>query len=95
MFVKTDCVDMPINALVTVNFQPDDGNPLVCFQAKAIVVHQRKSGFGLEFEDLEAPCAKALHDLLAAPVLEAGQTEATEAKHGSKPAEVYPRWAGG
>lgn len=64
MFVATDCVAMPLNAPVTVSFQPNDDRPLVCFQAKGMVVHQKEHGFGLMFDELDPTCRRALRDLL-------------------------------
>lgn len=72
MFIKTECVAMPVNALVTVNFQPEEQSSMVCFQARAMVVHQRAGGFGLMFDRLESGCAQALRRLLASePVTDA------------------------
>ncbi len=65
MFVATECVDMPLNAPVTVSFQPDDERPLVCFQAKGMVIHRKEFGFGLMFDDLESACKRALRELLS------------------------------
>lgn len=94
MFIETDCVAMPVNALVTVSFQLDDDNPMICFQAKAMVVHQRAGGFGLMFDRLEPACTRALRNMIAAPVLD-GRAEAIESDEATKPAEAYPRWANG
>ena len=65
MFVETDHMDVRVNAPVTVSFQPDDEMPLVCFQAKGMVVHVCERGFGFMFDDLEPACRRALLNLLA------------------------------
>ena len=94
MFIETDCVAAPVNALVTVSFQLDD-DPMVCFQAKAMIVHQRAGGFGLMFDRLEPDCTRALRNMIAAPVMAGGQAEAIGSNEDTKPAEAYPRWATG
>jgi len=67
MFVQTDCVVMPLNAPVSVSFQPQADNPLVCFEARGMVVHQHANGFGLMFDELPAACRDALRGLMEAP----------------------------
>ena len=66
MFVGSECVTVPRNAPVTVSFQPDEDRPLVCFTARAMIIHQDEHGFGLMFDDLESECRHALLDLLTA-----------------------------
>ncbi len=64
MFVETDCIVMPLNAPVTVSFDPSGAGGLACVQVKAMVVHQRAGGFGLMFDDLEPACRELLRGLL-------------------------------
>lgn len=66
MFVGSECVTVPRNSPVTVSFQPDQDQPLVCFRARAMVIHQDEHGFGLMFDELGAECRHALSELLAA-----------------------------
>lgn len=65
MFIATDCVDMPLNAPVTVSFQPNEKLPLVCFQAKGMLVHHKDHGIGIMFDELEPSCKRALRELLS------------------------------
>ena len=95
MFVETDCVAMPVNALVTVSFQPDEDNPMVCFHARAMVVHQRACGFGLMFDELTPHCSRALRNLIAAPVRDRSSANATESNEVAIPEPTYPKWASG
>ena len=84
MFVATDCIAMPLNAPVTVSFQPNDDRPLVCFQAKGMVVHQKDHGFGLMFDELEPTCRRALRELLTATC----ESEASQLLQGPKQAAI-------
>ena len=97
MFIETDCVAMPVNALVTVNFQPEGHSPLVCFQAKAMVVHQRAGGFGLMFDELEPTCVRALRRLLSEDEAVTRQDDAgisEEPYEAPLPQEIRKRAAG-
>ncbi len=88
MFIETDCVSMPVNALVTVSFQPSDDNPLICFKARAMVVHQRGGGFGLMFDELDTRCVRVLRGLIIGAGAETDKSTSTEI-------DPAPKWATG
>jgi hypothetical protein len=67
MFIALDSVVMPLNAPVTVSFQPSADDSLVCLHVPGMVVHQHADGVGLMFDELEPSCKTAIRRLLGAP----------------------------
>ena len=80
LYIRAETSIVPIGAVVTVTFQPGAVTHSACLSIRGRVAHQSLHGFGVEFDDLEAHCRKALDRLLpqmplvparAAPVLRA------------------------
>ena len=67
MFVETGRVLMPINAPITVCFQPDPEQPEVNHQAQGMIVHQKSQGFGFMFDELTPDIRSVIDVLLAKP----------------------------
>lgn len=64
MYVSAETSIVPIGADVTVTFQPGGDICNDCVTVRGRVSHQSLQGFGIEFDDLDAPCRKALGRLL-------------------------------
>lgn len=66
MFVALDSVVMPLNAPVTLSFQPSADDSVVCLHVPGMVVHQHAGGVGVMFGELEPSCKTAIRGLLGA-----------------------------
>jgi len=64
MFIKTGCVELPVNALIKASFYLNENGVKQPCSADAMVMHSSPGGAGLMFNDLDDELHAALHRLL-------------------------------
>lgn len=64
LYIKAETSIVPLDAAVTVTFQPDDEICNRCLSVEGRVVHQSLHGFGIRFDELDPACNEALGRLL-------------------------------
>ncbi|MCB1774208.1 MAG: hypothetical protein KDI88_11375 [Gammaproteobacteria bacterium] len=65
LYIEARTSIVPIDAEVSVTFQPRQSLSDACVSLQGVVSHQNPCGFGITFTDVPAACRKALDALLS------------------------------
>jgi hypothetical protein len=63
LYIEARTSIVPINAEVSVTFQPQQSLSDACVSLQGVVSHQNPRGFGITFTDVPPACRKALDSL--------------------------------